>query len=79
MVVSHNLPLLLNPPGSLTVEAAYLRPNEDVAGSDQTRKFALQGGEELKVKQSGYMRVSVTDTGAGMTEDQLSVSVIVII
>jgi Histidine kinase-, DNA gyrase B-, and HSP90-like ATPase/Response regulator receiver domain len=65
--------ILLFPPGSLTVAAAYLRQEEDVAlRSDQTRKFALQGGEELKVKQSGYIQVSVTDTGAGMTQDQLS-------
>jgi signal transduction histidine kinase len=56
----------------LTVEAAYLGPNDDATASDRTRKFALQSGEELKVKQSGYLRVSVTDTGAGMTEEQLS-------
>jgi signal transduction histidine kinase len=52
------------------VEAAYVRPNEDVSGSDHARKFDLQSGEELKVKQSGYIRVSVTDTGAGMTEER---------
>jgi signal transduction histidine kinase len=64
--------LFLHLPGSLTVEAAYLRPGEDVAERDQARTFALQSGDELKVKQSGYIRVSVTDTGAGMTQDQLS-------
>jgi len=41
-------------------------------GLRNEEKFTLKNGEKVSLSSSGFLRISVADTGAGMTEDQSS-------
>lgn len=45
---------------------------EKIKGSGASATFQLHNGEEATFAYSGFLEVSVTDTGAGMTKKQLS-------
>jgi len=52
----------------ITVRASWEDSNES---TKEMKPFILKGGEEVEFSSSGYILIAVTDTGAGMSEDQL--------
>lgn len=52
--------------GSLTVVVSWMDTNKR-----PIQKFKLQDGEEVSFPQTGFVEVSVSDTGVGMSQDQL--------
>jgi len=57
--------------GDVTVRASWKTHTTDT-NSNHVKTFVLPRGEEISVSQSGYAEVAVVDSGAGMSDDQLS-------
>ena len=57
--------------GKISVCATWVNPVDSREGQALC-KFVLNSGVEMSVPQYGWMKVSVIDSGAGMTGDQLS-------
>ena len=53
--------------GTLTIKASWVK-----VGAETNSHAILQNGETLNYVTSGLLKVGVTDTGAGMSEDQLA-------
>jgi len=47
---------------------SWVRPRD--SNRSEYQKVALSGGEEIFVAESGFLKMNVIDTGAGMTKDQ---------
>jgi CheY-like chemotaxis protein len=56
--------------GDITVRMSWKKPSTDA--DESTKTFVLERGDEVSFSQSGYVRVAVTDSGAGMSDDQLA-------
>ena len=39
---------------------------------DKVKKFSLKNGQQVSLKGCGYLQLSVADTGAGMSQDQVA-------
>jgi signal transduction histidine kinase/CheY-like chemotaxis protein len=55
--------------GLVEVKATWIAAS--LKRKDDYKKFVLKNGEKLKVLQSGFLRLAVTDTGKGMTQLQI--------
>jgi len=58
-------------PGDVTVRAHWKMPTTD-SSSNNVNTFQLLRGEEVSVPRSGYVEITVVDSGAGMSDDQLA-------
>jgi signal transduction histidine kinase/CheY-like chemotaxis protein len=57
--------------GDITVRVSWKKPTTNAEKSTQTT-FTLNRGDEVSFSQSGFVRIAVTDSGAGMSDDQLA-------
>jgi signal transduction histidine kinase/ActR/RegA family two-component response regulator len=58
--------------GKLIVQASWVEESSSKKDKSKEKLFVLKNGEELLVKPSGHIQIQVQDTGAGMSEIQLS-------
>jgi hypothetical protein len=58
--------------GSIYIRTSWLRPTKKNASqSGMEEFFTLSTGEEVQVSHNGHFQVQVTDTGVGMTKEQV--------
>jgi CheY-like chemotaxis protein len=58
--------------GNLTIQASWLKPTSKVPASERLETFTLHSGEEVNFPSSGFLELSVSDSGPGLTEDQMA-------
>jgi signal transduction histidine kinase/CheY-like chemotaxis protein len=58
--------------GSLSVEARWIQGESNASSAKQQRTFELKNNDIVTYDQSGELEVKVTDTGAGMSKEQLA-------
>jgi CheY-like chemotaxis protein len=57
--------------GNLTIRGSWLKPPSSAPSDQMTKNFSLYNKEIVTLSPSGMMELSVSDSGAGMTETQL--------
>jgi CheY-like chemotaxis protein len=58
--------------GNLTIRGSWLKPPSSAPSDQMTKNFSLHNKETVTLPPSGMMELSVSDSGAGMTEAQLA-------
>jgi signal transduction histidine kinase/CheY-like chemotaxis protein len=57
--------------GKVSVKASWMSPPQESKNPDSKKSFVLQKGDSIDVEPMGHLLLTVTDTGVGMTQDEI--------